>query len=187
MVRGGDGVPAGHVLGHAGWTLLAYSVTGDVRIAALVGALRTAPQIVTVLPGGLISDRLDRRTLLLIDAGVEVVLYSVLVVLILGDVLNLGLLAALALIQSACSGALSSVWHTVLPDLVEEERLSEAVARMQTRDAVISTVGPPLGGVLYGIAPVVPFASDVMLSAMEWAFTARLPRRLGGIERESYA
>ena len=110
----------GTSLAMLGWTLLAYSVTHDVRAAALVGALRTATQIVTVLPGGLISDRLDRRSLLLLDAGVEVLLYGVLAAFIVTDVLSLGLLAALAVIQGACSGALGSVRHTVLPDLVEE-------------------------------------------------------------------
>ncbi|TJZ96875.1 MFS transporter [Dermacoccus nishinomiyaensis] len=174
----------GTSLAMLGWTLLAYSVTHDVRAAALVGALRTATQIVTVLPGGLISDRLDRRSLLLLDAGVEVLLYGVLAAFIVTDVLSLGLLAALAVIQGACSGALGSVRHTVLPDLVEEDELGEAVARMQTRDAVIATLGPPLGGVLYGIAPVVPFMSNVVLSAMEWAFTTRLPRRLGTLDPE---
>lgn len=103
---------------------------------------------------------------------------------IVTDVLSLGLLAALAVIQGACSGALGSVRHTVLPDLVEEDELGEAVARMQTRDAVIATLGPPLGGVLYGIGPVVPFVSNMVLSAMEWAFTTRLPRRLGTLDRE---
>lgn len=174
----------GTSLAMLGWTLLAYSVTHDVRAAALVGALRTATQIVTVLPGGLISDRLDRRSLLLLDAGVEVLLYGVLAAFIVTDVLSLGLLAALAVIQGACSGALGSVRHTVLPDLVEEDELGEAVARMQTRDAVIATLGPPLGGVLYGIGPVVPFVSNVVLSAMEWAFTTRLPRQLGTLDRE---
>jgi predicted MFS family arabinose efflux permease len=63
----------------------------------------------------------------------------------------------------------------VLPQVVTPEQLREAVARNESRIFGALMAGPPLGGVLFGIARVVPFLADVASYAVS-TFTKLLIR-----------
>lgn len=137
--------------------LLAASLTSDpLRVAALAAAY-SAARLLVVLPVGVYVDRWERRTLLWTAS-----LARGCVLVLLGGLFAAGL-GSLPLLYVAfvALGALETVTDNaapaVLPSVVPPDRLEHANGRISAAQLVADEfVGPPLGGVLFGVAAAVP-------------------------------
>jgi MFS family permease len=148
------------------WTGLAISLLGDgiylVAIAwqvyalsnaptalALVGICLTVPQIALVLVGGAITDRIERRRVLLtadLLRGVAVGVVGVLAVLGHLQLWHLFVLAAVFGVGSALFGP---AFSAIVPELVPEDVLVQANSLERfVRPLAIRFVGPAVGGVI---------------------------------------
>jgi len=139
----GDGI----MLVALAWQVLALS--GTPTTLAIVGLAMSLPYALLALPGGVASDRLDRRRVMI---GADVVRAGALVILgalsLTGRV-HVWHFVVLAAAYGAGSAFFSPAFDATIPDLVPDETLPQANALDQfIRPFALRLAGPMLGGIL---------------------------------------
>ena len=142
------------------YPLLILALTHSPTIAGLVGTAEMAVQLVLGLPGGAISDRLDRRlTMIVCDASRGGVL-ALLAVLVLVHLVTWPVVLVVAVIDGGANVLFNPSVNAALPGVVADEQLERAWAATEARTYAASLVGPALGGFLFGLGRAVPFVAD---------------------------
>lgn len=142
--------------------LLVLAVTHSPAKAGVVGFAQTLPFLLLYLPAGAFTDRWDRkRTMLACDAGRAVALGSIAVAIALGA-LSMAQVAVAALVEGSLFVLFDLAEGAALPQLVTEEQVPAAVAQNQAKTQAAELAGPPLGGVLFSIAWLLPFLADAV-------------------------
>jgi len=135
------------------WT--AYSLSGAPTALSLVGLSAAVPQLVLVLLGGVVSDRFERRRVMLGADALRALVVALIGVLALADVLRLWQLVALVGLYGIGTAMFSPAITALVPELVPPERLLEANALNQvSRPLMLRFLGPALGGLLIAKAGV---------------------------------
>jgi Na+/melibiose symporter-like transporter len=141
--------------------LLATSVTSDPRLIAGVVVAERLPWLLFILPGGAWADRFDRRRLRMRLDLARAVVMSVLVGAILLDQASIVVIFAVAALLASAEAIVDSSSMAMMPATVEAQDLERAIGRLgSTELAMNDLVGPPLGGLLFGLAVAVPFGVD---------------------------
>jgi len=175
------------------WTGLVVSLLGDgiflVAVAweayrlddrpsalAGVGLATSAPQVVLLLFGGAVSDRLPRRTVLIAADGARAIAVGCLAVLGSLGHLRLWDLWAAAFVIGAATAFAAPAFDAIVPALVPKDRLMEANGLDQfLRPAALQLLGPALGGVLLAaVGSAGAFGAD----ALSFVFSACCVTRL---------
>ncbi|MEO0494568.1 MAG: MFS transporter [Actinomycetota bacterium] len=190
----GDGI------GIIAYPWLATALTRDPFLIALVGVVQRLPWLLFSLPAGVITDRYDRRTLMVWSNAARTVIAVAVALIVLGaegtlpdvDVLNdpdlvidtrAGLYVVL-LVATLLFGMAEVLYdnaaQTFMPSLVEREDLEKANGRLWSSEQVANTfVGPPLGAVVIAVTFSLPFFVDAVTFAVSalliWLIT--VPRR----------
>jgi len=156
----------------------AYQLSNRPAAMSLVGVALTVPQVVLVLFGGVISDRLERRKVMLVADVVRGAALALLAWLTFSEALALWHLVAFAAVYGAASAFFMPAFEALVPSIVPEERLVEANALDQfVRPAALWLLGPALGGVLIGWAGTGwAFAIDAASFAISACCLLRLAR-----------
>lgn len=156
----GDGIAV------AAGPLLVASLTDDAFLVSLAALLRWAPPLVFGLHAGVLSDRLNRRRIVIAADGIRVVVLVALCVLLMTDRLTvLGALVALGLVATAEVFA-DNTTATLTPMLVRRDDLTIANSRLQTGFVTLNQlVGPPIGAALFALGHLWPFLAQVVLVA----------------------
>jgi MFS family permease len=129
----------------------AYELSNRPAALSLVLVALTVPQIVLVLFGGVVSDRFERRRLMLTADVVRGVSLAVLASLSISRALELWHMVAFAAVYGAASAFFMPAFEALVPQLVPEAHLTEANALDQfVRPAMLWLLGPALGGVIIG-------------------------------------
>ena len=129
-----------------------YALSGAPAAMSVVGFALTLPQVATLLFGGVISDRFDRRKIMLATDVVRGTVLAVLAFLSLSGVIQVWQIVALVAVYGAASGFFGPAFDSLVPTLVDEEELVQANALDQfMRPAALQMLGPSLGGVLIAI------------------------------------
>jgi MFS family permease len=154
----GDGVAV------AAGPLLVASLTDDAFLVSLAALLRWAPPLLFGLYAGALSDRLDRRRIVIAADAVRAVVLTVLVVtMITGQVSVIGALFALGLLAAAEVFA-DNTSATLTPMLVHRDDLSLANSRLQTGFITLNQLaGPPIGAALFAAGTAWPFVTEGVL------------------------
>ncbi|HZM79972.1 MAG TPA: MFS transporter [Candidatus Limnocylindrales bacterium] len=144
--------------------LLVASLTTDPFLVALAALLRWAPPLVFGLSAGVLSDRLNRRRIVLAANGFRVLVLAALVVLMVtGHVTASLALAALGLLATAEVFA-DNTSATLAPMLVHRNDLAIANARIQTGFITLNQLaGPPIGATLFAAGTVLPFVAQTVI------------------------
>src|SRR5215212_3259040 len=100
--------------------LQVYSMSDSPSALALVGLAWTAPMVVVLLLSGVLSDRLERRRLLIVADGVRCVAIGSMGVLTLVGSIRLWHLVALAAVYGVGEAIFYPAFSTLVPDLVPE-------------------------------------------------------------------
>jgi Transmembrane secretion effector len=160
-----------------------YALSDAPTALSVVGIAMTVPTIVFLLVGGVASDRLDRRSILIgadVGRGLAVGLMAVLAV---GGWLELWHLVALAAIYGTGSAFFAPAFDAFVPDLLSGERLAQANALDQlVRPIALRLAGPALGGIIVAAAGAgSAFALDAASFAVSCAVLLRVrpPARSG--------
>ena len=156
----GDGVAV------AAGPLLVASLTQDPFLISLAALLGWAPPLMFSLYAGVLSDRLDRRRIMIIANAFRAVVLAVLVVaMVTGRLGVVGALAALGLLATGEVFA-DNTAATLTPMLVHRDDLALANARLQTGFITLNQLaGPPIGAALFAAGRVWPFLSEAVLVA----------------------
>ena len=175
---------------------LASAVTRNPLHIALVGVATRLPWLVFSLPAGVITDRIDRRRLVVaMDALRAVVTIGVAVVVLVfqselsspeliasGDALppaGAGVLLAVLYISALLFGLAEvlrdNAAQTLMPSVVSKDNLEKVNGRLWGAEMVTNSfIGPPLGGFLLAVAFAVPFFVDAGTFAVSAAMVALL-------------
>jgi MFS family permease len=127
----------------------AYTLTNRPAGLALLGVCATVPQLAALLAGGLVSDRFERRRLLLIADIVRAVTVGTVAALVIAGQAELWHLAVLSVVYGLGAGFAAPAFDAILPSLVPDDELEQANALDQfLRPAMLRLAGPAVGGVL---------------------------------------
>jgi Transmembrane secretion effector len=116
---------------------------------AAVGVAWTTPQVIFVLASGALSDRMDRRWLMIAGDLLRLVAIGTIGLLALNDNITVPLLVALIVPYGIGQAMFSPAFSSFVPLLVPEDLLVEANSIGQVvRPLAMMVIGPTLGGVL---------------------------------------
>lgn len=154
------------------WTafpLLAIRLTDSPALIAGVTVVGRLPWLVFVLVAGALADRLDRRrTMVAVQVLRTVVALGIGVAIATGTD-TLAMLYVAAFVLGVGETLFDTAAQSVMPSLVDRDDLSKANGRLYAVELTMNQfVGPPLGGLLAGLAIVFAFAG----SALAFAFAA---------------
>jgi MFS family permease len=139
-----------------------YELSDTATAMSLVGIAMTIPTIVFLLVGGVASDRLDRRRIMLAADLVRGAAVGVLAVLSITGALELWHIVGLVVFYGSGAAFFAPAFDAIVPELLPAERLGQANALDQVvRPIALRLAGPALGGVLVGaLGPGTAFALD---------------------------
>ncbi|MDQ1645310.1 MAG: hypothetical protein QOJ50_1494 [Cryptosporangiaceae bacterium] len=154
----GDGVAA------AAGPLLVASLTRDPFLVSLAALLRWAPPLVFGLYAGVLSDRLDRRRIVIAANAIRIVVLGALVAALAASRVPVGgALVALGLLATAEVFA-DNTSTTLAPMLVHRDDLGVANSRLQTGFITLNQLaGPPIGAALFAAGMALPFVTELVL------------------------
>ncbi len=136
---------------------------------AAVGVAWTTPQVVFVLASGALSDRMDRRWLMIIGDLIRLVAIGAIGVLSLTDRITVPILVTLIVPYGIGQAMFSPAFSSFVPLLVPEDLLVEANSIGQVvRPLAMMVIGPTLGGILVTPGAGWAFVAD----AVTFAFSA---------------
>ena len=116
-----------------------------------VGIAWSLPQVVLVLGSGVLSDRFDRRKLLITADVIRGLSIAALATLVTLDLLQLWHVYGLVVLFGVGQSLYGPAHNSILPDLVPSDQLVQANSLAQfSRPFAMTLLGPALGGILVG-------------------------------------
>ncbi len=183
----GDGIAL------AAGPLLVASQTGDPFLVAMAALLQWLPQLLFGLYAGALSDRLDRRLIVVtVDVVRAVVLAAMTTSIVTGTVSIAVILVALFLLGTAEVFA-DNASQTLLPMLVRRDDLALANSRIQAGMITVNQlIGPPVGAALFAAGMAWPFVGQTLMVATGALLVSRIalpahtrdPRRITAIRHD---
>jgi MFS family permease len=134
---------------------LAFAVLGlggSASELGLVLAARMVPLVGLLLAGGVVADRLPRRTLMVAADLVRFASQGAMAVLLISGAAEIWMLGALSAVTGAATGFFNPASTGLLPAVVSLERLSQANALRGLAQASGNIAGPVVAGVLVATA-----------------------------------
>ncbi len=155
--------------------LLVASRTDDAFVVALAALLGWLPPLLFSLWAGVVTDRVDRRRLVMATNGVRVVVLALLATAVALDVVPVWLVLASLFALGTAETFADNVGSTIAPMVVHRDDLAVANARTQAGFIGLNQLaGPPLGAALFGLAHWSPFATTAVLMAAAVVLVSRV-------------
>jgi MFS family permease len=159
------------------YPLLALALTHSPIQAGWTGFALTIPILALYVPGGVLVDRIPSRSIMLAAEFLRgTVVASVFLALLL-DGLTFAHLIGAALLEGALWVLYTLAETALLPSLVRRpDDMRPALAKTEAISHVASLAGRPLGGSLFGLGHLAPFALNTALFAVSWGLFFSLRR-----------
>jgi MFS family permease len=126
-----------------------YQLTDAPSAMGVVGVAMTVPTIVFLLVGGVVSDRFDRRRLMIGADAARLVGAGALALLSLTGTLEIWHVAIVVAVYGTGQAFFAPAFDAIVPDLLPSHLLAPANALDQlVRPIALRMVGPALGGML---------------------------------------
>ncbi|MDG2176964.1 MAG: MFS transporter [Gammaproteobacteria bacterium] len=168
---------------------LAWILTESEFWVGAVAFVEIAPLIFVTPLFGVWADRLDRKTMAVIAQLLMMLQAFILFYLVWLDLLTIGLLFSLALVEGVIQAAYQPVRLSIIPNLIKKEDLVAASAFTAVAFNVARFIGPALaGGVMLVFGPAIAIlfnAVSYLLILVAWFFID-LPERIIGSESKSF-
>ncbi|MEM7722299.1 MAG: MFS transporter [Pseudomonadota bacterium] len=162
----GDGVSA------LAFPWLATLITRDPALIALVAFATRLPWLLFSIPVGVLTDRADRRRLivqadtlrLILTAGVIALIFAIPTLPVTDrPEFYIAILSGLAFLLGTAEVVRDNAAQTVLPSIVPKADLERANGQLWSVEQVMgSFIGPPLAGLLIALAVPAPFTLDAL-------------------------
>jgi MFS family permease len=127
---------------------LAYYLTGSAAMLGVVMFARALPQFLFTLFGGVLADRLPKRNLLLVTQMLTGLCVLITAVLVVTDIITIWQLIALGFIEGAIFSFNMPARQAILPELVGQRNLMNALALNNAGMNFTQVFGPALAGLL---------------------------------------
>ncbi|GAA3425689.1 MFS transporter [Streptosporangium sandarakinum] len=154
----GDGVAA------AAGPLLISTLTRDPLMISLSALVSWAPPLLFSLYAGVLSDRHDRRRIVIVANAVRVMVLAALVALMMTGTVTVATALVALTLRSIAEVFADSATATLTPMMVGKDDLVIANARLGTGFITLNQLaGPPIGAALFGLGFTWPFAAQLIL------------------------
>jgi DHA3 family tetracycline resistance protein-like MFS transporter len=128
-----------------------YQLSDGPTAMGMVGIAMTVPTIAFLLLGGVVSDRWNRRHVMIAADLARLAAAAVMAILGFSGALEVWHVAVLVAVYGAGQAFFAPAFDAIVPDLVPREVLGQANALDQlVRPIALRMAGPALGGVLVG-------------------------------------
>lgn len=134
----------------AGW--LMTSLSPSPLLVALVQAATTLPMFLLALPAGALADIVDRRRMLLAAQLLGLVAAAILAVATWQGLTTPYVLLAATFVLGVAAALSAPVFQAIVPELVDQPALPDAVALNSLGVNISRAIGPALGGVIVALA-----------------------------------
>lgn len=187
----GDGI------GQVAYPWLASAVTRNPLLVALVIVAQRLPWLVFSLPAGVITDRYERRRLMVVANAARAVLTLAVALMVLREqgvlpspaelddpnamIPTNFALYGVVLIATMLLGTAEVLYdntaQTIMPSLVDDDDLEKANGRLWSAEQVMNTIaGPAAGAALLALAFSAPFFVDAVTFSISALLIFLLPR-----------
>jgi predicted MFS family arabinose efflux permease len=165
----GDGIAL------AAGPLLVASKTDHEFLVALAALLQWAPPLVFGLWAGALTDRLDRRLIIITVDLLRALVLVLLAAAVAFDVAPIALVLVAMFLLGTAEVFADNTASTLLPMLVARDDLAIANARLQTGFVTINQLAaPPIGALLFTVGQFIPFAAQALVGVLAVVLIARL-------------
>ena len=130
---------------------LVYDLSGSVLDLGLAGAATGIPILLVSPYAGVIADRVDKRSLLIVSQGLAVALTLLIAVLITVEAIAVWHLIVVSIANGVVISFNMPTRQAMVPQLVEEHRVMNAIALFSGSVNLNRVAAPALGGALVGV------------------------------------
>jgi MFS family permease len=157
--------------------LQAYDLTNSGLITSIV-ALGWAPtMLLTSLYGGVLGERLERRSLIQFAQASNAVIPAVTGALTLLGVITWSHLLAAALVQGFMFAVQMPARQAVIPRIVGKDRVSNALALNASGMGLMNVIGPAVAGLMYeGLGPGWSYVVGASIGMLAVGATGMVPK-----------
>jgi len=129
--------------------LVYHNLHGSPGAFAAVGVAWSLPQLLLLLASGALSDRMDRRHLMIAGDLLRLIAITVIGILCLTQTITITILVVLVAFYGSGQALFAPAFSSIIPSIVSEDVLVEANSVAQVvRPLAMQAVGPLIGGLL---------------------------------------
>ncbi|MEN0130888.1 MAG: MFS transporter [Brevundimonas sp.] len=155
--------------------LLVAARTDDPFVVALAALLQWLPPLLFGLFAGALTDRMDRRRLVIVVDLVRAAVLAALAVAVFVDAAPVALVLVTMFALGTAETFADNSSSTLVPMLVHRDDLALANARIQSGFITVNQLaGPPIGAALFAAGQALPIAFDALLVAFGVVLVARV-------------
>ena len=155
--------------------LLVASQTDDPLLVALAALLGWLPPLLFGLYAGALSDRLDRRLIVIVVNIVRAGVLGVIAGSIVTDTVSIAVVLGSLFLLGTAEVFADNTSQTLLPMIVPRRDLAVANARLQTGFITLNQLaGPPLGAAMFAAGMAFPFIGQAVLVTAGAVLVSRL-------------
>lgn len=132
-----------------------YDITRNPVSLGLIGVANFLPIIIFSLIGGLVADKVDRKKLLVVSQGAQLILAVILFSLTLSHTITPGMIYLILVLVSTTQSFSIPARQSVLPHLVPKKYFMNAVSLNVLQFQGATMIGPAIAGFLIGGVGVV--------------------------------
>ena len=165
-----------------GWLVL--EMTDSSFMVTAINAVGMVPMLAFSIFGGVIADRMNRRTVLIASDVFSLAVILALALLIVSDVIQVWQIFALTVLHGVGFALGMPARAATVSNLVSHRDLASGVALFTTIFSAAQLVGPALAGYLinaYGMGFTFVSACVILTPALALLFTLRIPRADPGL------
>ncbi|MGN6465270.1 MAG: MFS transporter [Rhizobiaceae bacterium] len=168
-----------------GWQM--YDLTRDPFDLGLVGIVQFLPSLLLFLVTGMAADRFGRRLIMGLAALLEAACAVALLMSTWSGTVSAVMIFAVLAVFGIARAFFSPASASLVANLVPTEDFANAVAWNSSAWQVATIAGPTAGGLLYGVSPVIAFATATVMMVLGGllAFSIPKPEQQSGGEKPS--
>lgn len=166
--------------------LLVAAQTRDPFLVALAAVLQRLPWMLFGLHAGVLADRVNRRTLLLVVHLARTAVLVGLGLSIATDAVNIGVVLVAMFLLGTAETFADTTSQTLLPMVVPRRDLALGNARLMAGFVTINNLaGPPLGAALFAVDALLPFVAQAVILLLSALAIARIALPEHGVGRDA--
>ena len=155
--------------------LLIAAETPNAGLVGLAWMLSRLPWLLFGLYAGVVADRLDRRSIMMVANGLRAGVLAVFAAAIAADAVGVAAILAALFVLGVAEVFADNTASTLVPMVVAVEDLTTANARVTLGFVTLNQlVGPPIGAALFTLGLWLPFAAQAATMALGVVLVSRV-------------
>ena len=140
-----------------------YDITRSAWDLGLIGLSQFLPALVLVLVTGLVADRFNRRFILVVCLGIEMLCAAGFVVFTLSKPTDVTPVFAILAVLGVARAFFSPAADALSPNLLSKAAIPHGISLNSMTWQVTTITGPVLGGLLYGLGGEIAYGAAALL------------------------